>query len=223
MGQKIRPTGFRIGITEDWRSRWFANKKDFGILLCEDQNIRKLIKSKYHYAGIPKVEIERKPDGGEVTVIIYTARPGVIIGRKGANVDKLKDELGTITDKKIDLKIHEIDRAELDGQLVAESVAEQLEKRASFRRVMKKAVEMTMQAGALGCKVQVAGRLGGAEMSRREHTHKGSIPLQTLRAKIDYGFAEAKTTHGTIGVKAWVFRGIQSKKERAHGTYAKKN
>ncbi len=210
MGQKVRPTGFRVGIYEDWRSRWYARKKDFGQLLVEDQKIREAVKREYGFAGVPRVDIERKTEGGEVTVIIRTARPGVIIGRKGAKVDKLKDDLAKITKKNVDLKIVEIDRPELNAQLVAEGVAEQLKKRMSFRRVIKKSLELTMGAGAKGCKIQVSGRLGGHEMARTEASHQGSIPLQTLKADIDYGFALAITTHGSIGVKCWVFRGIRT-------------
>jgi small subunit ribosomal protein S3 len=216
VGQKVRPTGFRVGITEDWRSRWYARKKDFGPLLVEDQKIRDAVKKEYGFAGIPRVDIERKTEGGEVTVIIRTARPGVIIGRKGAKVDKLKDDLAKITRKKVDLKIQEIDRPELDAQLVAEGVAEQLKKRMSFRRVIKKSLELTMGAGAKGCRIKVAGRLGGHEMARTEHSHEGSIPLTTLRADIDFGHATAITTHGSIGVKCWVFRGL-----RKHGDKGK--
>jgi len=210
VGQKVRPTGFRVGIYEDWRSRWYARKKDFGQLLVEDQKIREAVKREYGFAGVPRVDIERKTEGGEVTVIIRTARPGVIIGRKGAKVDKLKDDLAKITKKNVDLKIVEIDRPELNAQLVAEGVAEQLKKRMSFRRVIKKSLELTMGAGAKGCKIQVSGRLGGHEMARTEASHQGSIPLQTLKADIDYGFALAITTHGSIGVKCWVFRGIRT-------------
>jgi small subunit ribosomal protein S3 len=214
VGQKVRPTGFRVGITEDWRSRWYAKKKDFGPLLVEDQKIRDAVKKEYGFAGIPRVDIERKTEGGEVTVIIRTARPGVIIGRKGAKVDKLKDDLAKITKKKVDLKIQEIDRPELDAQLVAEGVAEQLKKRMSFRRVIKKSLELTMGAGAKGCRIKVAGRLGGHEMARTEHSHEGSIPLTTLRADIDFGLATAITTHGSIGVKCWVFRGLRKRGDR---------
>jgi small subunit ribosomal protein S3 len=214
VGQKVRPTGFRVGITEDWRSRWYAKKKDFGPLLVEDQRIRDAVKKEYGFAGIPRVDIERKTEGGEVTVIIRTARPGVIIGRKGAKVDKLKDDLAKITKKKVDLKIQEIDRPELDAQLVAEGVAEQLKKRMSFRRVIKKSLELTMGAGAKGCRIKVAGRLGGHEMARTEHSHEGSIPLTTLRADIDFGLATAITTHGSIGVKCWVFRGLRKRGDR---------
>ena len=222
MGQKVRPTGFRVGITDDWRSRWYAKKKDFGALLVEDQKVREFVKREYGFAGIPRVDLERKTEGGEVTVIIRTARPGVIIGRKGAKVDKLKADLAALTHKKVDLKIIEIDRPELDAQLVAEGVAEQLKKRMSFRRVIKKSLELTMGAGAKGCKLQVAGRLGGHEMARTEHSHEGSIPLQTLRADIDYGFAEAFTTHGAIGVKCWIFRGLLAHGEKRRYTSAAK-
>ncbi|MGE0707212.1 MAG: 30S ribosomal protein S3 [Planctomycetota bacterium] len=215
MGQKVRPTGFRVGVYDDWRSRWYARKKEFGVLLVEDQKIREAVKAEYGFAGVPRVDIERKTEGGEVTVIIRTARPGVIIGRKGAKVDKLKDDLAKITQKNVDLKIVEIDRPELDAQLVAEGVAEQLKKRMSFRRVIKKSLELTMGAGAKGCKIMVAGRLGGHEMARTEASHEGSIPLQTLRADIDYGFALAITTHGSIGVKCWIYRGERTKRERA--------
>lgn len=214
MGQKVRPTGFRVGVYEDWRSRWYAKKKDFGHLLVEDQKIRDAVKKEYGFAGIPCVDIERKTEGGEVTVIIYTARPGVIIGRKGAKVDKLKGDLTKITNKKVDLKILEVDRPELDAQLVAEGVAEQLKKRMSFRRVIKKSLELTMGAGAKGCRIQVSGRLGGHEMARTESSQEGSIPLQTLRANIDYGFALAVTTHGSIGVKCWVYRGTRERRDR---------
>lgn len=222
MGQKVRPTGFRVGITDDWRSRWYAKKKDFGALLVEDQKIRDFVKKEYGFAGIPRVDIERKTEGGEVTVIIRTARPGVIIGRKGSKVDKLKGDLASLTQKKVDLKIIEIERPELDAQLVAEGVAEQLKKRMSFRRVIKKSLELTMGAGAKGCKIMVAGRLGGHEMARTEHSHEGSIPLQTLRADIDYGFSEAFTTHGAIGVKCWIYRGMLQPGERRRYTSAMK-
>ena len=214
MGQKIRPTGFRIGVTEDWRSRWYAKKSDFGALLVEDQEIRDYVKENYGNAGIPRIDIERKTEGGGVTVIIRALKPGVIIGRKHANVDKLRDELAKLTGKSVDLKIKEVDRPELDAQLVAEGISEQLNKRMSFRRVLKKDIEVTMQAGAKGCKVQVSGRLGGHEMSRTEHDSMGSIPLHTLRADIDYGFAQAYTTHGVIGAKVWIFKGYLKPGER---------
>jgi small subunit ribosomal protein S3 len=217
MGQKIRPTGFRIGVTEDWRSRWYAHKKEYGAFLIEDQKIRKFVKDGYGYAGIPRIDIERLP--GEVCVIIRAQKPGVIIGRKGANIDKLKDELARLVGKSVDLKIMEIDRPELDAQLVAESIGDQLKKRMSFRRVLKKTIEVTMNAGAKGCKIQVSGRLGGHEMARTESELSGSIPLHTLRADIDYGFAEANTTHGIIGCKVWVFIGmLKPGEKKRYGT-----
>lgn len=205
MGHKVCPTGLRLGITQEWRSRWYANKKQFGPLLVEDQRIRKFIKANYSFAGIPKIEIERTRDS--LKVILYTARPGIIIGRKGAEVDKMKSELETLVGHPVDLVIKEVKQPELNAQLVAESVAEQLEKRASFRRAMKKAAEITMSMGAQGIKIQIAGRLGGAEMSRTEKCIMGSIPLQTLRGDVDYGFAEADTTYGRIGVKVWIYKG----------------
>ena len=211
MGQKIRPTGFRVGIMEDWRSRWYASKKEFSDLLIEDFKIRKFIKTKYGYAGIPKVEIERTRDA--VKVILFTARPGVIIGRKGAEVERLQEELQTLTGRRIDIKIEEVTRPEIDAQLISEDIAEQLQKRSSFRRTMKRAIEQTMDGGAKGVKVQLSGRLGGAEMSRCEKQAQGSIPLSTLRAKIDYGFSEAKTAQGHIGVKVWVNQGDYLKME----------
>jgi small subunit ribosomal protein S3 len=222
MGQKVRPTGFRVGITDDWRSRWFAQKKEFGALLVEDQRLRDHVKKQYGFAGIPRIDLERKTEGGEVTVIIFAARPGVIIGRKGAKVDKLKEELASLSGKKVDLKIIEVETPELDAQIVAESVCDQLRKRMSFRRVMKKTLDVTMEKGAKGCKIQVSGRLGGHEMARTEHIHAGSIPLQTLRADVDYGFAEAVTTHGVLGVKCWIYRGMipHGQKRRAAGSSA---
>ncbi len=205
MGQKVHPTGFRVGIMEDWRSRWYASKREFSDLLIEDFKIRKFIKTKYGYAGIPKVEIERTRDA--VKVILFTARPGVIIGRKGAEVERLQEELQTLTGRRIDIKIEEVTRPEIDAQLISEDIAEQLQKRSSFRRTMKRAIEQTMDGGAKGVKVQLSGRLGGAEMSRCEKQAQGSIPLSTLRAKVDYGFSEAKTAQGHIGVKVWVNQG----------------
>lgn len=216
MGQKIRPTGFRIGVMEDWRSRWYAGKHEFKDLLIEDFKIRKFIKGKYQYAGIPKIEIERTRDA--VTVLLHTARPGVIIGRKGAEVERLQEELQNLTGRRIEIKIVEVNRPEIDAQLLSEDIAEQLQKRASFRRTMKRTMENTMDAGARGIKIQMSGRLGGAEMSRTEKVLSGSIPLSTLRAKVDYGFAEAKTPQGHIGIKVWVNQGDYLKTEdRADG------
>ena len=213
MGQKIHPTGFRIGIMEDWRSRWYASKHEFSDLLVEDFKIRKHIKEKYSYAGIPKIEIERTRDA--VIVLLSTARPGVIIGRKGAEVERLQGELQDKFGRRIEIKIVEIARPELEAQLISEDIAEQLQKRSSFRRTMKRALEQTMDGGARGVKIQLSGRLGGSEMSRTESANLGSIPLSTLRAKVDYGFAEAKTGQGRIGVKVWVNQGDYLKTEGA--------
>lgn len=223
MGQKTRPTGFRVGITENWRSRWFANKQEFGKLLVQDQLIRRFIKREYALAGIPKIEIER--DMERVHVFLYTARPGVIIGRKGAKVDKLKEDLERLCGQEVKLEIREVLNHELEAQLVAESVAQQLEKRAAFRRVVKQAIKDAMGKGALGIKIQVSGRLGGAEMARSETFSEGSVPLQTLQANIDYGFAEAYTTYGVIGVKCWIYKGMYhelAEEGRAYGAHAKK-
>ena len=217
MGQKIHPTGFRVGVMTGWKSRWYASKKDFGDLLVEDFKLRKFIKAKYRYAGIPKIEIERTRD--EVKVILHTARPGIIIGRKGQEVERLQAELQDLIGRRINIKINEISRPELHAQLVAEDIAEQLQKRSSFRRTMKRAMESTMEAGAFGIKIQLAGRLGGAEMARREKQISGSIPLSTLRAKIDYGFVEAKTAQGHIGIQVWVNQGVY-KEDETDGTDA---
>jgi small subunit ribosomal protein S3 len=205
VGQKIHPNGFRVGITKDWDSRWYASKKEFGKFLLEDHKVRKFIKEQYYFAAIPKVEIERR--GEELIILVHTARPGVLIGRKGAKVDKLKGDLEGLTGRTVTLNVHEITRPELDAQLVAENVAEQLKKRSSFRRTMKKAMELTMDRGALGVRIRCSGRLGGAEIARTEDQLKGSIPLQTLDADVDYGLAEAHCTYGIIGVKCWIFKG----------------
>ena len=220
MGQKVHPTGFRIGITENWRSRWFAGKQQFGRLLVQDQHIRKFIKKEFEFAGIPKIEIER--DMQRVHIFLYTSRPGVIIGRKGAKVDKLKEDLESVCGQEVKLEIHEVSTPELDAQLVAESVVQQLLKRAAFRRAMKMAIKTSMDRGAMGVKLQVAGRLGGSEMARRESFHEGSIPLQNLQARVEYGFSEARTTYGTIGVKCWIYLGQYSEEDQGHGSHAKK-
>ena len=183
MGQKVNPVEFRTGIMEGWKSRWYASKRDFKELLVEDVKLRKFVKSKYRFAGIPKIEIERTRD--EVKVILHTARPGIIIGRKGQEVERLQGELQDLIGRRINIKIEEITRPEVHAQLVAEDIAEQLGKRSSFRRTMKRSLEQSMEAGAKGIKIQLAGRLGGAEMARREKQISGSIPLSTLRAKID--------------------------------------
>ena len=206
MGQKVNPTGFRTGIMVGWKSRWYASKQEFANLLIEDHKLRAFIKDKYKFAGIPKIEIERTRD--EVKVILYAARPGIIIGRKGQEVERLQGEMQDLVGRRINIKIEEISRPEIQAQLVAEDIAEQLSKRASFRRCMKRAIETTMEAGAKGIKIQLAGRLGGSEMARREKAIAGSIPLSTLRAKIDYGFTEAKTAQGHIGVQVWVNQGM---------------
>jgi small subunit ribosomal protein S3 len=206
MGQKVNPVGFRTGIMVGWKSRWYASKQEFSKLLIEDFKLRKYIKGRYKFAGIPKIEIERTRD--EVKVTMHTARPGVIIGRKGQEVERLQAELQELVGRRINIKIEEVNRPEIQAQLVAEDIAEQLSKRGSFRRCMKRATETTMEAGAKGIKIQLAGRLGGAEMARREKSIAGSIPLSTLRAKIDYGFTEASTAQGNIGVQVWVNQGM---------------
>lgn len=219
MGQKTRPTGFRIGITEPHRSRWYASKKEFGSLLIEDFKIRKFIKEKYQFAGIPKIEIERTRD--QVVVHLFTARPGIIIGRKGQEVDRLKAELEDLTGRRMELKIVEVNSPNRSAVLVAEDIAQQLSKRGSFRRAIKRTLDQVMEAGVYGVKVELAGRLGGAEMSRTEKANRGSIPLSTLRRHIDYGFAMAKTTMGVIGVKVWIDLGDYADEETGDGINAK--
>lgn len=212
MGQKVRPTGFRTGVMTGWKSRWYASKQEFSELLVEDQKIRRFIKKrkdkfgKAMYPAIAKIEIERTRD--EVKVVLHSARPGVLIGRKGERVEELQMELQRLTGRRINIKIEEIGRPELVAQLVAEDIAEQLAKRSSFRRTMKRSLETTMEAGAKGIKIQLAGRLGGAEMARREKAIAGSIPLSTLRARIDYGFTEAMIAQGHIGIQVWVNQGM---------------
>ena len=205
MGQKVHPIGFRLSSIEPWRSRWYAGKKDFGKLLIQDDRIRKYVYKEYKAAGIPRIEIERT--GEAVNVIVHTARPGVLVGRKGVRVDQLKDELQKITGMTCHLTVREIKRPELEATLVAEVVAEALEKRMAFRRAMKKAIQTTMQAGAKGVKVEINGRLGGAEMARQAKEREGQVPLSTLRANVDYGTARALTTYGVIGVKVWIYKG----------------
>ena len=205
MGQKVNPIGFRTGVMLDWKSRWYASKQEFCDLLLEDKKLRDYISKKYKSAGIPKVEIERTRD--EVRVVLHAARPGVIIGKKGQQVEVLQDELQNLIGRRINIKIEEIAKPEIQAHLVAEDIAEQLAKRAAFRRTMKRMLEQVMEAGAKGVKIQLAGRLGGAEMARREMQIMGSIPLSTLRAKIDYGLTEAKTAQGHIGVQVWINQG----------------
>src|SRR4051794_35897907 len=205
MGQKVRPTGFRTGIMVDWLSNWYASKQDFSELLVEDFKIRKYVKRRYGGSGISKIRIQRTRE--KVTVFIHSARVGMIIGKKGQEVDKLTKDLEDLCHRHIEVKTMEVNRPEVDPQLVAEDIAEQLQKRSSFRRTMKRAIDTTMEAGAKGVRIQMAGRLAGAEMARTESNMAGSIPLSTLRAKIEYGFAEAKTAQGHIGVKVWINNG----------------
>jgi small subunit ribosomal protein S3 len=212
MGQKVNPIGFRVGITEDWKSKWYAPKYAYGDFLIEDFKLRRHIDRKLNrrppFAGIADILIERTRE--EVTVTLKTARPGLVIGPKGAEVDKLREELEDLIKRKVaPIKVIEIKNPDLNAQLVAEAIAEQLKKRASFRRVLKMRIESTMQAGAKGVRINVAGRLGGAEIARQEKVTQGSVPLTTLQANIDYGYAIAYTTYGTIGVKVWIYRGMK--------------
>ena len=204
MGQKVNPHGLRVGGIKDWDSKWYA-EKDFADYLVEDHEIRTYLKKRLYNAGVSRMEIERASD--RVKIVIYTAKPGVVIGKGGAEIEKVKAELAQFTDKKLVVDIKEIKRPDKDAQLVAENIALQLENRISFRRAMKSCMSRTMKAGALGIKASVSGRLGGADMARTEFYSEGTIPLQTLRADIDYGFAEADTTYGKVGVKVWIFKG----------------
>ena len=204
MGQKVNPHGMRVGVIKDWDSRWYA-EADFADNLIEDQKIRTYLKKRLYSAGIAKIEIERASD--RVKIIVHTAKPGVVIGKGGAEIEKLKAELQKMTDKKLFVDIKEIKRPDRDAQLVAESIAQQLENRVSFRRAMKSTMSRSMKAGVMGIKTAVGGRLGGADIARTEVYSEGTIPLQTLRADIDYGFAEADTTYGKLGVKVWIYKG----------------
>ena len=205
MGQKVNPHGLRVGIIKDWDSRWFAKKADFGDTLVEDYNLRRTLKKQLGSAGIPKIEIER--DASKVRIHIHCAKPGMVIGKGGAEIEKLRLQCESILKKPVAINIVEVKSPDIDAQLVAESIAQQLEKRISFRRAMKQSIGRAMKLGAKGIKTQVSGRLGGAEIARTEQYHDGTIPLQTLRADIDYGFAEAATTYGRIGVKVWIYKG----------------
>ena len=205
MGQKVHPLGFRIAIIEDWRSRWYANKKEFAGLVLEDQKIRKFIKRECYSAAISRIDIERTREA--VKVFVHTARPGILIGKRGQRSEELRAQLEKITGSQVKIQFKEVDRPDLSSQLVAENIAEQLQKRAAFRRVLKKAAIGTMQQGAEGIKINIAGRLGGAEMARREKMNLGKVPLQTLTADVDYGFAEARTKAGLIGIKVWIYKG----------------
>ena len=217
MGQKMDPHGLRVGVIKDWDSKWYANSKNFGEYLVEDHKIRQYIKKKLYVSGISKIEIERTAKF--VKVNVYTAKPGLVIGKGGNLAETLKVELQKMINKDVNLNIVEVKNADLDAQLVAENIAGQLERRISFRRAMKQCMQKTMKAGALGIKTAVSGRLGGADMARTEFYKEGTIPLQTLRADIDYGFAEADTTYGKIGVKVWIYKGevLPTKKERVEG------
>ncbi len=205
MGQKVNPHGLRVGIIKDWDSRWFANKKEFGDILVEDYNLRKVLKKQLYGAGISKIEIER--DGKRVRLHIHCAKPGMIIGKGGSEIEKLRVQCEKFLNKPVNINIVEVKHPDLNAQLVAENIALQLEKRISYRRAMKQAIGRSMKFGAKGIKTMCSGRLGGAEIARSEQYHEGTIPLQTLRADIDYGFAEANTTYGIIGVKVWIYNG----------------
>ena len=216
MGQKVNPHGLRVGIIKDWDSKWYA-EADFADNLVEDDKIRKFLKKRLYNSGIAKIEIERASD--RVKAIIYTAKPGVVIGKGGEEIEKVKKEVQKLTDKKIIIDVKEVKKPDKDAQLVAESIAQQLENRISFRRAMKSTMSRSLKAGAKGIKTAVSGRLGGADMARTEFYSEGTIPLQTLRADIDYGFAEADTTYGKVGVKVWIYKGevLPAKKEAKGG------
>ena len=217
MGQKTHPTGFRLGVVKDWKSRWYA-ERDFPQLLMEDETIRKYLHRRMAHAALSHVEIERKPS--KIVVTLHTARPGVVIGKKGAEVDKLRDELAVLTSAEVSVNVEEIKRPEVNAALVAENVAHQLRSRVSFRRAMKRAVQAAMRSGAEGIKIQCSGRLGGAEIARTEGYNEGRVPLHTLRADIDYANLEAHTTYGVIGVKCWIFKGevVDDRRGRTYST-----
>ncbi len=217
MGQKTHPIGFRLGITKPWRSQWYANR-DMPALIKEDALLRKYLKARLGHAAIADIRVERKP--GKVVVTIHTGRPGVVIGKKGAEVDKLRDELAQLTGKEVGINVEEIKRPEVEAQLVADGIANQLAQRVSFRRAMKRAVQGAMRSGAQGIKIKCGGRLGGAEIARVEGYHEGRVPLHTLRADIDYATSTAKTTYGTIGVKVWIFKGevVEDRRGKTYST-----
>ena len=216
MGQKVNPHGLRVGVIKDWDSRWFANKATFGDTLVEDYNVRNYIKKNLYAAGVPRIEIERFAD--KVRIHVHCAKPGIVIGRGGENIEKLRLDIEKMMKKSVSINIVEVKSPDMDAQLVAESIAAQLENRASYRRAMKQAIGRSMKLGAKGIKVMVSGRIGGAEIARSESYHEGTIPLQTIRADIDYGFAEADTTYGKVGVKVWVYKGeVLPKKANKEG------
>lgn len=204
MGQKTHPHGFRLGIVADWRSRWYA-EREFPKFLKEDETVRRYLEQRLHHAALAGVEIDRKPS--KLVVTLHTARPGVVIGKRGAEVDKLRDELAVLTNSEVSVNVEEIKRPELNARLVADNVAHQIRQRISFRRAMKRAVQSAMRAGAEGIRIQCAGRLGGAEIARTEGYNEGRVPLHTLRADIDYAHLDARTTYGTVGIKCWIFKG----------------
>ena len=206
MGQKVNPHGLRVGVIKNWDSRWYASDEKFGDTLVSDYKVRKYLKNKLYLAGVPKIEIERD-SRGHVRVFIHCAKPGIIIGRNGSEIDKLRAELEAMLGTSVSVNVIEVKNIDTDAQLVAENIAGQLERRISFRRAMKQSIGRTMRLGVKGIKIMVSGRLGGAEIARSEQYHEGTIPLQTLRADIDYGFAEANTTYGKIGVKVWIYKG----------------
>jgi small subunit ribosomal protein S3 len=217
MGQKTHPIGFRLGVVKPWRSRWYA-EREFGALLREDETIRKYMKRRLSHAAISNVEIDRKPQ--KIVVTVHTARPGVVIGKQGSEVDKLRDELAHLTKSEVSINVEEVKRPEIEAQLVADGIAHQLVQRISFRRAMKRAVQGAMRSGAEGIRVKVGGRLGGAEIARTEGYHEGRVPLHTLRADIDYAQSTARTTYGTIGVKVWIFKGeiVEDRRGRTYST-----
>lgn len=210
MGQKVHPVGFRLGFNKEWESKWFA-RKNYKEQLHEDLKLRNELKKRFQHAGVSRIELERA--GKKLTVYLYTSRPGIIIGKKGAEIDKLKEDLQKKTDKEVYIKTEEIHRPETDAQLVADGIAMQIVKRVSFRRAMKRAMEVSRKAGALGIKIKISGRLNGAEIARAEWYLDGRLPLQTLRSDIDYGFSEAFTTYGTIGIKVWIYKGEKISKQ----------
>jgi len=220
LGQKVNPIGLRVSVNKDWRSRWFADKKEYGALLHEDLRIRDLVKRRLKDAAVPDVIIERYANRARITV--YTARPGIVIGRKGQDIERLREDITDLTGKEIYIEIREVKNPDTNAQLVAENIALQLQRRVSFRRAMKRAVQLAMDLGVLGVKVHAAGRLGGAELGREEGYKQGKVPLHTLRANIEYGFAEARTVAGAIGVKVWICREPEQDgtKEPAHAPYA---
>ena len=220
MGQKTHPRGFRLGIVKPWRSRWYAERSKFSDLIREDEQIRKYLHRRLGHAALSEVEIERKPQ--KIVVTLHTARPGVVIGKQGAEVDKLRDELAHLTKSEVSINVEEVKRPELDAQLVADNIGHQLQQRISFRRALKRAVQSAMRAGAEGIRVKVGGRLGGAEIARVEGYHEGRVPLHTLRADIDYATSTAKTTYGTIGIKVWIFKGevVEDRRGKTYSTGA---